>query len=239
MKSKKNLRKVLEKWLMWSLVLLMISCSDQCTEPCGVFEFHDTGVLDNNSSNGWQMNLDFTFNPENCEDTCSCDLVCYIQMVRTIDQSTGTYLYASTEKLNRATAEGWYIDRLATRIWGYYGRNDNGTFASNLTPGSVGSPANLYDYPKRPEAAPWLDFLWMAISVPVCIDNPGSNCNNHLLGYYEWAWAVDAAGTVPYTLDWVSPKGFKDDFDDAVAEWNSQAPTLSKNTFPAFTRLSE
>jgi len=204
-----------------------------------VFQFNDRGVLDNTTANGWKMDLDFNFNPSDCGEDCNCDLVCFIQMVRTIDEENGTYLYATSEKQNRATSEGWYIDRLAGRIWGYYGRYDDGSFANTVTVGSETTKANLYDYPQRPEADPWIDFLWMAITVPVCIDNPNSSCNNHLLGYYEWAWVVDARGSVPYTLDWVSPKGFKDDFDDAIDEWNLQAPGLAKNNFPTFTRLSE
>jgi hypothetical protein len=39
------------------------------------------------------------------------------------------------------------------------------------------------------------------------------------------------------TLNTIAPAGIEDAFDDAVSEWNTQAPTLGKNTFPAFTRL--
>ncbi len=239
MKNKKTIRKSLEKWLMWSLVLLMVSCTDQCTKPCGVFQFNDDGILDNASVNGWDMSIDFDFNPADCGEECACNKVCFVQMVRSIDQEDGTYLYISSEAEDRATAEGWYIDRVNNRDWGYYGRNDDGTFANYLTPGSTTTTANLADFPTRGESEPWIDFIWMAITVPVCIDNPTSACNNQLLGYYEWAWHVDAAGTVPWGINWISPKGFKDDFDDAVAAWNTEAPGLGKNNFPAFTRLSE
>jgi len=185
------------------------------------------------------MDLDFDFAPTECGVECTCNKVVYVQMLRSIDQDDGTYLYASAEKEDRATAEGWHIDRLAGKIWGYYGRNDDGSFASTITIGSDTATATLRDAPSRGESEPWLNFIWMAITVPVCIDNPISSCNEHLLGFYEWGWMVDAAGTVPGTFDWISPKGFKDDFDDAVGEWNIQAPGLGKNTFPAFVRLSE
>ena len=221
------------------LVFLIASCENQCTKPCGVFDFHDNGVLDDATTNGWDMDLDFDFTPADCGIECACNLVCFVQIVRSVDQDDGSYIYPSTEKEDRATSSGFYLDRLAGKIWGYYGRNDNGSFASTIDVGSETTTANLIDFPKRGEAEPWLDFMWMAITVPVCIENAGSSCNNKLLGFYEWGWIVDDRGTVPATFDWVSPKGFKDDFDDAVDEWNTQAPGLGKNTFPAFTRLSE
>jgi hypothetical protein len=185
------------------------------------------------------MDLDFSFAPAECDVDCTWNKVVFVQMLRSVDHDDGTFYYASSEKEDRATAEGWHIDRLASRIWGYYGRNDDGSFAGTITVGSDTSTATLSDFPKRGEEEPWIGFTWMAITVPVCIENPASACNEQLLGYYEWVWLVDDTGAVPGTLHWVSPKGFKDDFDDAVTEWNSQAPGLGKNTFPAFTRLSE
>jgi len=210
-----------------------------CTQPCGEFELNDRGIRDTSTQNGWEMDLDFDFEPVACGEDCACNKVCFVQIVRSVDQEDGTYLYPSSEKADRATSAGFYLDRLAGRIWGYYGRNDDGSFAGTVTTGSDTTTANLYDFPKRGESEPWLDFIWMAITVPVCIDNPTSGCNNHLLGYYEWAWSVDDAGTVPWTIHFISPQGWKDDFDDAVAEWNAQAPSLGKNVFPAFSRLSE
>ncbi len=227
-------------WPVHLLVLVpLIFVIVSCTSPCGTFTFHDLGVEDTSTLNGWNMDVDFDFDPVACDVECSCNKVCFIQIVRTIDMETGIYLYATTEKQDRATSEGFYLDRLAGRIWGYYGRNDSGTFASTITVGSDTSTATLRDFPKRGETPPWIDFLWMAITVPVCIDNPSSSCNNYLLGYYEWGWVVDDAGTVPYTIDWIAPRGFKDAFDDAVTKWNAQAPGLEKNIFPTFMRLSE
>ena len=227
------------RWLIWMMLLFLTACTRYCTVPCGTFELQDLGVRDTATQNGWNMELDFSFAPADCGVECTCNKVVYVQMLRSVDHEDGTFLYASTEKEDRATAEGWHIDRLAGRIWGYYGRYDDGSFATTITVGSDTTTATLRDFPRRGEAEPWLGFTWMAITVPVCIDNPDSACNEHLLGYYEWAWIVDDAGTVPGTLHWVSPKSLKDDFDDAVAEWNIQAPGLGKNTFPAFTRLSE
>ncbi|MEJ2322468.1 MAG: hypothetical protein P8Z31_09075 [Gammaproteobacteria bacterium] len=212
----------MRRYVAWFFVLLLTGCTRSCTVPCGEFELHDRGILDTATSNGWEMDLDFDFNPDECGVECTCNKVVFVQIVRSVDHEDGTYIYPSSEKEDRA-----------------YGRNDDGSFAGTITVGSDTTTANLYDFPRRGQSEPWLGFTWMAVTVPVCIDNPDSSCNNHLLGYYEWAWLVDDAGDVPGTLHWIAPKGFKDDFDDAVSEWNTQAPTLGKNTFPAFTRLSE
>jgi hypothetical protein len=222
-----------------ALLLGLISCTKSCTKPCGEFDLHDNGVQDTSAQNGWSMDLDFAFTPSECNNTCTCDLTAFVQIVRSVSLEDGTYLYPTSEKEDRATATGFYLDRLAGKIWGYYGRNDDGSFAGSVTTGSDTSTANLIDFPRRPESRPWLDFIWMAVTVPVCIDNPDSACNDHLLGYYEWAWSVDDVGTVPWTIHFISPKGWKDDFDDAVARWDLQAPGLGKNAFPTFTRLSQ
>ena len=236
---------LLRKFLLWQLPMIVIfsSCTDQCTDPCGVFNFLDIHVIDTETMgtsvyNGWEMTVEFDFNPDDCGVECTCNKVAWVQILRSIDQSDGTYLYLNEEKEDRATSEGWHVDRLQGREWGYYGRNDNGTFASSVTTGSDATTASLYDRPRRGDAEPYLGYTWMAITVPVCIDNPASSCNNNLLGYYEWAWLVSDASDVA-TLHWISPKGFKNDFDASVAEWNADAPGLGYNTFPAFTRLSE
>ncbi len=223
--------------------LLLSSCSERCTKPCGEFNFLDIHVIDSENiggtvSNGWEMTVEFDFNPSDCSEDCGCNKVAWVQMLRAIDQSDGTYLYANEEKEDRATAEGWHIDRLQGRQWGYYGRNDDGTFAGTVTTGSTTTTASLYDRPRRPDSEPYLGFLWMAVTVPVCIDNVGSSCNNKLLGFYEWAWFTSDRSDVA-VIHWISPKGFKDDFDSAVSEWNTDAPGLGYNTFPVFTRLSE
>lgn len=225
------------RWI-FSLSLIPILMMTACRpiEPCGEFTF--TGeVQDTASANGVDMNLSFDFEPETCHSVCTCDLVCYVQMVRTVDWEDFTYIYPSTEKEDRATASGWYIDRLAGKIWGYYGRNNDGSFAGTLDPGSETDPAVLFDAPSRGEAEPWLEIWWQAVSVPVCIDK-GSGCLNDLLGYYFWSWLVDDAGTVPGIIRGLAWKNLDDAFDDAVLEWNAQAPGLGKNPFPAFTRLT-
>ena len=204
--------------------------------PCGIFTF--TGNLDDQpGSNSLPMNLSFDFNPADCGSDCSCDPVCYIQIVRNIDLEDFTYIYPSAEKEDRATGYGWYIDRIEGRKWGYYGRNDNGTFGGNLNPGNNTDPAILFDTPSRGEAEPWLEFWWQAVSVPVCIDDDAT-CENKLLGFYFWGFTVDNAGIMGGPLNAVAWENLDQSVFDAVSEWNTQAPGLGKNSFPAFTKIN-
>lgn len=225
-------------WQLILVLLLIAGCTSQCTAPCGTVTFNDEGVIDTTSSNGWDMSLDFDFTPADCGVSCTCNKVVYVQVMRVVDHENGTYLYLNSEKEDRATAEGWHVDRLQGRIWGYYGRNDNGSFASSITVGSETTTASLEDTPSRGESEPYIGFTWMAVTVPVCIDNATSSCNEQLLGFHEWGWIVGDTGGVA-TFDWAAPKGFKDGVDDAIAEWNADAAGLGYNNFPAFTRLSE
>jgi hypothetical protein len=215
------------------VALLVPACTS--LKRCGEFTFTGTKV-DTSDQNGIDMNVSFDFNPADCGSPCTCNPVCYIQIVRTVDMETFTYIYPSSEKQDRATANGWYIDRLEGKKWGYYGRNDDGSFASTLDPGSETDPAILFDGPRR-QSEPWLNIWWEAVSVPVCIQS-GSGCANKLLGYYFWSWLVDTAGTVTGIVNAVAWEPLEQETDAAVGRWNAQAPGLGKNTFPAFTRLA-
>ncbi|MEE9128782.1 MAG: hypothetical protein V3T84_02100 [Phycisphaerales bacterium] len=204
--------------------------------PCGVFVY--TGSIVDTSSNGVDMSLSFDFDPAACGRSCSSELIPYVQMVRTWSFEDGTPLYPSAEKEDRATKNGWYIDRVAGRIWGYYGRNDDGSFAPYLTPGTNSTLAVLGDSPRRPDSSPWLNIWWHAVSVTVDIDS-ASSCEDEFLGYYTWGWFVDSGGTVTNQHDSVAWKSLGRTMFDAVDEWNLQAPGLVKNNFPAFTSMPD
>lgn len=219
-------------------LLFLASCNQLCVPvpKCGDFTFTGNKV-DTPDNNGLDMNLRFDFHPASCGSGCTCNPVCYLQIVRTVDLEALVYIYPSAEKQDRANAEGWYIDRIEGRIWGYYGRNNDGSFAGNLTPGSDTTPTTLFDGPRRPEAEPWIQIWWQAVSVPVCIQ-AGSGCENKLLGYYFWSWTVNNAGVVNGPIDAVAWKSLDAEIPSAVAGWNAQAPGLGKNTFPAFSPLA-
>lgn len=205
------------------------------TVPCGTFAFTGTP----HSSRGINMTLDFNFNPAACSATCDCQTICYVQIVRIIDRDTGNFLAPNSDQQSRIVTgqattalNGWAVDRLSGRNWGYYGRNNDGSFASTLTPGSGTTTATLRDTPSG-----WPDNSWFdAVSVPVCIDN-NSGCVNRLLGYYYWLFVVNQGGNVGDPFHEIGVTWHRDAFDLSVAEWNTDAPGLGKNSFPAMTHL--
>ncbi|HJQ34648.1 MAG TPA: hypothetical protein VJ866_20875 [Pyrinomonadaceae bacterium] len=216
------------------LLLLAIGCGNP-TFPCGTFGF--TGAAHTNR--GVNVTVDFNFNPATCGATCNCNTICYVQIVRIIDRETGSFLAPNTDQQNRivtgtgnATQDGWAVDRLSGRVWGYYGRNNDGTFASTLTTGSNTSTATLRDTPSG-----WPDnSMFDAVSVPVCIAS-GASCQNRLLGYDYWLFFVNSGGatTDPFNevgVDWMTTA-----FTRSVTEWNNDAPGLGKNSFPAMSPL--
>ena len=216
------------------LTALMPACGN-ATQPCGTFSF--TGSPTTNR--GVDVVVNFNFNPATCGASCTCNKVAYIQIVRIIDQTTGNFLAPNSDQQNRivtgqadATQYGWAVDRLSARNWGYYGRNNDGTFAGTLTTGSNSSTATLRDTPSG-----WPDNAWFdAVSVPVCIDS-GAGCNNSLDGYYYWLFVVGTGGTTQAPFNEVGVDWMQDALDKAVVEWNNDATGLGKQSFPAMTRL--
>ena len=214
-------------------LLVFASCTK--IDPCGSFAF--TGTSFTGASNGIAMNLHFDFDPSLCGSDCTTNTICYIQMVRTYNIADGTYSYISEEHEARAIDYGWYIDRLTGKDWGYYGRNDDGSFAGNLTPGDNTTDAILYDRPSR--SSSMHSIWWQAVSASVSIDGGANSCNNHFLGYYFWSWMVDETGATSDDLivDAVAWENLQNTLDDAVAAWNTQAPGLGHNLFPSFNKL--
>jgi hypothetical protein len=218
-----------------ALALLLAACGGPTT-PCGAFTF--TGAP--HANRGIDMTLDFSFNPATCTaPACTCNTIAYVQIVRIIDTTTGNFLSPNSDQTNRivtgraqATLNGWAVDRLMNKNWGYYGRNNDGTFATTLTPGSNAVVATLRDSPSGWPNRSWFD----AVSVPVCID-AGATCANQLTGFYYWLFAVDSTGVVGNPFHEIGVDWNRDSFDAAVSEWNADAPGLGKNSFPAFTRM--
>ncbi len=215
------------------LSVLVISCGTP-TFPCGTFNF--TGAKTSNS--GVRVTVDFNFNPAACGARCNCNTICYVQIVRIIDLDTGAFIAPNTDQQNRIvtgltpTQNGWAVDRISGSNWGYYGRNNDGTFAGRITTGSNTTTATLRD-----TAAGWPNNTWFdAVSVPVCIDS-GSGCVNRLLGYYYWLFAVNNTGNADDPFNEIGVTWMQDSFNSAVTEWNNDAPGLGKNAFPAMSPL--
>jgi hypothetical protein len=218
------------------LTALALTQCGPASSPCGTFTFGGAP----NANRGITDSVTFAFNPSQCgARACTTNSIAYVQIIRVIDINTGNFLSPNSDQTNRivtgnATAafNGWAVDRILSRVWGYYGRNNDGSFASTLTPGSNSVSAVLRDVPSG-----WPDGSWFdAVSVPVCID-PNSTCVNKLLGYYYWLFTVGTDGAVGGPLDEIGRDWHRDAFDLAVVEWNNDAPGLAKNTFPAFSRM--
>ena len=214
------------------LALLAAACGTP-TLPCGTLTY--TGAP--HANRGVNTRVDFNFNPATCGARCTCNTIAYIQIVRVIDRNTGNFLAPGPEQQNRivrgqpdATQNGWALDRIDGRTWGYYGRNNDGTFAL-VTPGSNTSTATLVDGPSG-----WADNTWFdAVSVPVCID-AAATCNNRLLGYEYWLFIVNnGAAGAPFSevgVTWMQTA-----VDRSVTEWNTDAPGLGKTMLPGMTPL--
>jgi hypothetical protein len=222
---------------LFSIVIgAILAACGPASVPCGLFTFWGVPT----TSRGISDSVAFQFNPATCgAPACNTNAIAYVQIVRIVDLNTGDFLAPNTDQANRivtgradAAMNGWAVDRLSGRVWGYYGRNNDGTFAGTLTPGSNVVVAKLRDQPSG-----WPDRSWFdAVSVPVCID-AGSTCVNQLLGYYYWLFTVGAGGSVGTPFSEIGRQWHRDAVDQSVLEWNNDAAALGKNAFPAFTRM--
>jgi hypothetical protein len=207
-------------------------------QPCGTFTF--SGRV-NDLNTGIINTVSFSFDPSKCSAApCTCESICYIQMIRVFNMNSGAFLNVSGNQEQRMVTgqsdedfNGWAVDRLDGKKWGHYGREDDGSFVpSKIITGSNSTPAELMDTPGNWPAGTWFE----AITVPVCID-PASGCVNRLLGYEYWLFSTNANGTCsdPYheNGDMSAPAAF----DLAVHEWNSDATGLSKNVLPPMSRM--
>ena len=216
-----------------AVVIFAVACGTP-TQPCGTFSFNSSpGACSQDN-----VNVVFNFNPATCGAACTCNTIAYIQVVRVIDRQTGEFIAPNSDQFDRivtgqadATQNGWAVDRLSGRVWGYYGRDNGGGF-SGITPGSNTAPATLFDGPGGFGCDNiWFDF----VTVPVCID-ASATCNNSLVGYWYWFFILNTSGNgPPFTeigVDWM-----QDAFDKSVIEWNNDAAGLGKNAFPSMTRM--
>lgn len=151
------------------LAVLAIACGTP-TLPCGTFSF--TGAP--HANRGVNVSVTFNFNAATCgAAACNCNTICYIQIVRIIDRDTGNFLAPSTEQQNRIvttgtpTQNGWAVDRIDNRTWGYYARFNSGTFDTYLTTGSNTTPAILNDGPGvGPTTAGSMQSVFPSVSMP-------------------------------------------------------------------------
>jgi hypothetical protein len=201
---------------------------------CGTVGFSGYPIRDS----GVNITLTFDFDPTACGKSCTCNEVAFVQMIRVIDQDSGAFLAPNGEFRDRLVAgqadpnlNGWAVDRGSGWKWGYYGRRDDGTFiASRVTPGSNTNPATLKDEPKA-----WpVNTSFHAVDAPVCIDGDAA-CNDCLFGFYNWLFFVDSGGDASEPVGFPAPEWTPTAAQLAVAEWNNDASSLAKHSFPTLT----
>ena len=136
--------------LLFSFLSTLLGCGKP-TKPCGTFQYSGTALP---GGGGATVSVTFNFRPSTCASSCNCSTICYVQIVRNIDRSTGAFLAPNSDQQNRTVTgnavealNGCAVDRISCRNWGYYARNEDGTFASYLSTGSNSTPAILNDQP--------------------------------------------------------------------------------------------
>lgn len=225
-----------------TLIALLVAASllaacGPASVPCGTFSF--TGSP--HANRGVTVAVTFDFDPAACSaPATTATTIAYVQIVRIIARDTGAFLAPSSEQQNRivtgqsqSSMNGWAIDRITDRVWGYYGRNNDGSFAGTITTGSNTTNATLRDVPSG-----WPDNSWFdAVSVPDCLVGTASSCQDHMLGYYYWLFIVDGSGVAGAPGDSIARQWHQDAVDLSVTEWNNDAAGLSKNAFPTLSRM--
>jgi hypothetical protein len=166
-----------------------------------------------------------------------------IQMIWVYDTVLKTNLYPSSQQGKRSTPDGWSIDRINGAAHGYYGLQNDGTFASFWnTTGANGTANTLYDKPSVGYAN--VDFY--AVDVAVCYQS--RTCNNQILGYYFWSYTLDSSDVGHKFITAPAWKDRDTEFQKAIAAWNAWAPTSGKENdgtgtldhavaFPALSEL--
>jgi hypothetical protein len=186
------------------------------TVNCGSWVF--TGMVEDDS---FPLSSAFTFTPATCDSGCNVQIDAMIQITWVYDATDRMPLYANSQDEAVADADGWNIDQLNGEGYGWYGLlNDGTTFYSFWnTTGGNGTPNTLYDNPSG-----WgPDTYFYAVDAAVCFK--ADPCNNKILGYYFWSWIIDNSGNGTEFITAPAWKDLDTEFLNAVASWNSWAPT--------------
>jgi hypothetical protein len=200
--------------------LLLSGCS--VALECGSWVFSGTPQSLPGLGATFPVSSAFTFTPATCKQDCDCEIDAMIQMVTVFNNTEQTYMYPSQNYEDRASADSWSIDRLDGSGYGWFGLlNDGVTFDSFYnTPGSNGTPNTLLD---QPSWGPNEDIVFSAVDAAVCFKS--KTCQNRILGYYFWSWTIDSNGNAAKFAIGPAWPGFENEFQGAVAAWNSWVPT--------------
>lgn len=187
------------------------------TTRSGEFSFILNDKIDTYFENGVDMELQFRYD----NTTGAFVPVGFIQIVRTVNLCDGRFIYPTEEKRERATPEGWYVDRAEGYRSAIYGQMDNGDFELYARMGTERTPASITDSPYRPENHPFLGIRWQAVSVPVDIRTNESDCDNPRFGYYYWSWTVTEYGSLENIKRGIANRSLINDVNNALNKWTS------------------
>lgn len=218
-------------------------------DPCGKFSCSGKP----HTRHGVNIALKFLFGPKECDATCSCKSIAYIQIARVMGRDgqpqfelPGTDLLHVQDDSD-LWANGWAVDQeLFDSKWGFYGLQNTGQFNSAmLSPGSDDEEAVLRDGPKGWTKDLMVDYVQF-VSVPVCMDSAAQTpCGDKLLGYYYWDFVIAEDGTITGPSHELGTKSDQVAVEKAITAWNSAVPSfreiyeIEKKTFPNPTSLAQ
>jgi hypothetical protein len=170
-------------------------------------------MTDGSCRSHYEIEITFTIG----EDVCKCcEEYAFIQIVRITDKD-GNVVYPNEEQEERATDDGWAIDRLSGKEKPYYGMNDDGSMSDGNQVGDPNAeppqPAKMYDDPKgfRGDVFEFETYI-------ICIKGP---CNGTVIAGISWGFTINEDGSVtdygPTPIDEPS-----DAFKEAREAWNDQ-----------------
>lgn len=183
----------------------------------------NTGEVHEPGWDGCSIEISFTTDGS----TPACSEISFVQADLVTD-AAGNPIFLSMEESDRATANGWSIDRLDGRQSACYGFNNgpprapNGTTATNGSTTFVATPATMSDGPCLPGAV-----SYCFVTCAVCKAGPNMGL---VLGCVSWGCTVGGGGAVtlkPVETSTVIPQ----DWFDATEAWNAAAGMMGNTNF--------
>lgn len=179
----------------------------------------------NHDGPNYSSDVEITFNPD--RETMNCSEIAFVQSLIFADETSGSSVETLQNYVDRRTPGGWTLDRVPGRQHGWYGYNDTGTPAGNVTPGSSPSPlraATLRDSPSDVRPNSRFQFETCAIC------RAGTDVNQ-AYGCYTWGFSVDASNHLT-SLANQETNAPSANFNASVTQWNAQAtgPAAQRNS---------
>ncbi len=173
-------------------------------------------VTDGSPGSAYTSPITITFTPNPA--LCKSIQISYVQTVRIVTTGTTTSRDVIAGHAGRLTASQQAVDRIPGRSSGWYGFNNDGTTAANVTSGSSPTPlanAVLRDQPSWDQPNLTWEFETSVIA------KQGADAGL-VYSVIHWGFSVDASlhlTALPVRED----DRPTHDFEEAVAAWNRQA----------------